>query len=241
MSVIFTGHSVGGSIASLAALYFLCSSSRPDAPSPASLLCITFGSPLLGDETLSRAILRERWGGRFCHVVSQHDIMPRLLFCPVNAVHPRLAMSICSLMQSWHLSMRYPQFPRPALQLTDDQKAELQGHISMHIGAAASEQTQHISPYRPFGNYVLCSAEGAVCIDDPLVAAKMLHLTFTTGSASISFEEQHISYGDLVVQLPQTLQSKRRLHLEEDAPKSNHSAGVSLALEASGIGIQVDH
>ncbi|CAL9184347.1 unnamed protein product [Musa hybrid cultivar] len=237
-TVIFTGHSVGGSIASLAALYFLCSSSRPDAPSPASLVCITFGSPLLGDETLSRAILRERWGGRFCHVVSQHDIMPRLLFCPVNALPPQLAMPICTLMQSWHLSMRYPQFPRPALQLTDDQKAELQGYISMHIGAAASEQTQHISPYRPYGNYALCSAEGAVCIDDPLVAAKMLHLTFTTGSASISFEEQHISYGDLVVELSQNLQFRRSLHLEEGAPESNRSAGVSLALEASGMGIQ---
>ncbi|WOL02354.1 hypothetical protein Cni_G11073 [Canna indica] len=240
-SVVLTGHSIGGCLASLMALYFLCSSARPNASSPASLLCITFGSPLLGNETLSRAILRERWGGRFCHVVAQHDAMPRLLFCPMTAMPPHLTTLVYNLMQSWHFSMHYPQFSRPALQLTEEQKAELSQYISWHISdaVAAADSKQPVSPYRPFGNYALCSAEGAVCIDDPRTVVKMLHLTFVTGDASGCIEEAHICYGDLVEKMLQNSQSKRTMRqFEEEEPKSNYCAGVSLALEASGIGIQ---
>ncbi|XP_074573527.1 lipase-like PAD4 [Curcuma longa] len=238
-SVVLTGHSVGGCVASLLGLYFLCASSaRANAPTPASLLCITFGSPMIGNETLSRAILRERWGGRFCHVVAQHDIMPRLLFCPLNSMPNQFTTLIHNLMQSWRVSMCNPQSSRSTLGLSDDQKAELHQYISMHVSEAAAEQKHYMGSYRPFGNYALCSTEGAVCISDPLTVLKMLQLTFMTGDASSSIEEQHISYGDLVSKLSENLQFKKRLHSEEYETKSNYSVGVSLALEASGIGVQ---
>ncbi|XP_074592513.1 lipase-like PAD4 [Curcuma longa] len=239
-SVVLTGHSVGGCVASLLGLYFLCSSSvQPNAPTPASLLCITFGSPLIGNETLSRAILRERWGGMFCNVVAQHDIMPRLLFCPLNSMPNQFTTIIHNLMQSWCVSMRSPQCSRSKLHLPDDQKAELCQYISMHIReASAAEQKHHMGPYRPFGNYAFCSTEGAVCISDPVTVLKMLHLAFITGDASSSIEEQHVSYGDLISMISENRQFKKRLDFEEYETKSNYSMGVSLALEASGIGVQ---
>ncbi|KAI9165315.1 hypothetical protein LWI28_011674 [Acer negundo] len=79
-SIVITGHSIRGTTASLSTLWLL--SYLQSIPSSLSVLCITFGSPLLGNESLSRAILRERWDGNFCHVVAKYDIMPRLFFSP---------------------------------------------------------------------------------------------------------------------------------------------------------------
>ncbi|XP_072950113.1 lipase-like PAD4 [Typha angustifolia] len=240
-TVIFTGHSIGGSIASLAALHLLCSSSCSSFPSSTTpLLCITFGSPLLGNQALSRAILRERWCGNFCHVVAQHDIMPRLLFCPLNSISPHLVANL----QLQQFAMRHPQFAMPTLHLSDEEKAELHTFISMHTGAAAMEQkfsavAQDRNPYRPFGSYALCSMEGAVCIDSS-VAVQMLYVTFVTAwTVDSSIEAQHLCYGDLVVQMPQHLLLKKRILIEKDeATKSNYDAGISLALRASGIGVK---
>ncbi|CAH2064312.1 unnamed protein product [Thlaspi arvense] len=71
--LVITGHSTGGALAALTALWLL---SHPSPPS-FSLLCITFGSPLLGNQSLSSSISRSRLAHNFCHVVSVHDLVPR--------------------------------------------------------------------------------------------------------------------------------------------------------------------
>ncbi|CAA7019211.1 unnamed protein product [Microthlaspi erraticum] len=71
--VVITGHSTGGAQAALIALWLL---SQPSPPS-FHLLCITFGSPLLGNQSLSSAISRSRLAHNFCHVVSIYDLAPR--------------------------------------------------------------------------------------------------------------------------------------------------------------------
>ncbi|CAH8337677.1 unnamed protein product [Eruca vesicaria subsp. sativa] len=71
--VVITGHSTGGALAALTALWLL---SQPSPP-PFGLLCITFGSPLLGNQSLSSSVSRSRLAHKFCHVVSIHDLIPR--------------------------------------------------------------------------------------------------------------------------------------------------------------------
>ncbi|XP_054799953.1 senescence-associated carboxylesterase 101-like [Prosopis cineraria] len=72
--VIVTGHAVGGSIASLFTLWLIekmrpISDKRP--------LCITFGSPLVGDQHLQEAISRSTsWNSCFLHVASHRDPLP---------------------------------------------------------------------------------------------------------------------------------------------------------------------
>ncbi|PKA54525.1 hypothetical protein AXF42_Ash000360 [Apostasia shenzhenica] len=200
--VVFTGHSLGGSIASLVTLYLLCSSMSSNASHPSSLLCITFGSPLLGNEALSRSILRERWNGKFCHVVSQHDLVPRLLF---------LTQSSITLLHSSQFLTKWP----PLL-------------------LKRSEE----SVFRPFGSYLLCSSEGAVCIDNPDAVIRMLCLTLAAGIAKSSAEEEHLSYGSLLVKFTEQSLLKKRTVSHDDVLESNYTAGISLAIEASGIGIQ---
>lgn len=78
-SIVFCGHSVGGAVASLSSLWLLSYIRRAPPPHPISVFCITYGSPLLGNQAFSHAILQERWAANFCHVVAPHDVVPRLL------------------------------------------------------------------------------------------------------------------------------------------------------------------
>ncbi|CAN7013021.1 unnamed protein product [Brassica rapa subsp. trilocularis] len=71
--VVITGYSTGGTVAALTALWLLSVPLSPSYP----LLCITFGSPLLGNQSLSSSISRSHVAQNFCHVVSIHDLVPR--------------------------------------------------------------------------------------------------------------------------------------------------------------------
>ncbi|KEH16187.1 lipase [Medicago truncatula] len=76
--LIVTGRGLGGSIASLFTISLLDNhiSSWNFRNRP---LCITFGSPLVGDKKLQQAISRSsNWNSCFIHVVSRNDPLPRL-------------------------------------------------------------------------------------------------------------------------------------------------------------------
>ncbi|KEH24926.1 putative carboxylesterase [Medicago truncatula] len=76
--LIVTGKGLGGSIASLFTISLLDNhiSSWNFRNRP---LCITFGSPLVGDKKLQQAISRgSYWNSCFIHVVSCNDPLPRL-------------------------------------------------------------------------------------------------------------------------------------------------------------------
>ncbi|KAK4278439.1 hypothetical protein QN277_016284 [Acacia crassicarpa] len=69
--VIVTGHGVGGSIASLFTLLLL---EKMNPASDKRPLCITFGSPLIGDGNFQKAIWQSsNWNSCFLHVASLLD------------------------------------------------------------------------------------------------------------------------------------------------------------------------
>ncbi|KAF5194832.1 Lipase-like pad4 [Thalictrum thalictroides] len=233
-AIIFTGHSIGGAIASLAALWLM------SLPTHHSAMSITFGSPLLGNESLSKAILRERWGGNFINVVSKHDIVPRLLFAPLTMVGAQLN----NLLQLWHLSMTSPQFGHLASQLSDnDEIREFHRYILAHVTAAAtttttSQDESMRSLYRPFGSYLFCSIEGAICVDNTSAVVNMLYLMFTDSSANSSIDD-HLRYGEVVTRVSQQFLTKgftQGVHISDD---SSYEVGLSSALNAAGLGSQV--
>ncbi|XP_043720726.1 lipase-like PAD4 [Telopea speciosissima] len=229
-AVIITGHSIGGAIASLTALWLL--SSLQSFSSPLSILCITFGSPLLGNESLSKAILRERWGGKFCHVVSKDDLVPRLFFAPIASITSQLNY----LLQLWQFSMTSPQLGQQlAMQLTEEARIEFYHYILSHVAAAAAAggEGSMNSSYRPFGSYLLCSEKGAVCVENATAVVQMLHLMFITSSPN-SIIDDHLKYGDVVAKISQQF-LKSRSFTEGVLPGSSYEVGISLALEASGI------
>lgn len=241
-SIVITGHSLGGPIASLCTLWFL--SYLRSISSDISVLCITFGSPLLGNKSFSQAILKERWGGNFCHVVSKNDIMPRLLFAPV--LLPPLSSHLNFLLQFWHLSMTCPEFGKLAFQVSEQDKAELFAFVMAYLGAAAAATTRDDGEERsdselqtlfhPFGSYFFVSEEGAVCVDSATTVIQMMHLMFITSSPACSIED-HLKYGDYVCNL--SLQVLKKNCVQENIPDSSYEAGLELALKSLGIASQV--
>ncbi|XP_050372406.1 lipase-like PAD4 [Argentina anserina] len=240
-SIVITGHSIGGTTASLCALWLLCYLQSVSSTLP--VLCITFGSPLLGNESLSRAILRERWGGNFCHVVSKYDIMPRLLFAPLESCTRQLHF----LLQYWQMSMlasspsNFGQLL--ILQLGEEEKAELFRFVSHYnllvssIAEAEAREERANSLYWPFGNYLFCSQEGAICLDNAASVIKIMHVMFATGNPSCCIDD-HLKYGQYVMKISSQLLKKKSFLQGEGIPESSYEAGVAMALQSLGISKQ---
>ncbi|KAJ1391498.1 Fungal lipase-like domain [Sesbania bispinosa] len=230
-SFVITGHSIGGATASLCALWLL--SYLQHISSSVSVLCITFGSPLLGNGSFSRAILKERWGGNFCHVVLKHDIMPRLLFAPIVPYTAQLNF----LLQFWQLSMTSPHFGKLAVQISDEHKAELFNFVMSYLHAA-TQDGEGSAPilFHPFGTYFFVSEEGAICVDSSTAVIKMMHLMLVSSSPACSIED-HLKYGDYV----KTLSLKFLNHdnsMQGNIPDSSYEAGLELAIQSSGLANQ---
>ena len=89
--LIITGNSLGGSVASLCTISLLETLKFSTTKRP---FCITFGSPLIGDECLQNAISRyPAWNSCFLHVVSDQDPVPRVL---INGYKPFGTFLLCS-------------------------------------------------------------------------------------------------------------------------------------------------
>lgn len=234
-SVVFTGHSIGGAVASLSALWFL--SHLQSISYPFTVICITYGSPMLGNESFSRAILQERWGGNFFHVVAQHDIVPRLLFAPSAPIIPHLS----SLFSFWQLSMN-PYYNQFSAQISEEEKTQL-FHIVLKsleealksIGVENSEQNL----FWPFGNYIFCSNEGSICLENAVAIIKLLFLMLFKGSPSSSIND-HLNYENYVNRIYRQILSARRF-IDGNVPESSYDAGITLALQASNISSTVSH
>lgn len=91
--LIVTGHGVGGAIASLFTVLLLESvGSGKKRP-----LCITFGSPLVGDKKFQEAISRSStWSSCFIHVVSYKNSLPKELNPPPRDYMPFGTFLFCS-------------------------------------------------------------------------------------------------------------------------------------------------
>lgn len=207
--IVLTGHSVGGAIASLATLWLLSYLQTISSPK-LSVMCITFGSPMLGTHSLCQSILQERWGGNFCHVVSQHDIVPSL-----------------------PLSINFPDSPN----LSDEYKVEVFRAVLVSL-EKLSKGHQCESLYRPFGSYFFCTSMGAICVDNSTAILKLLYFMLTKSSPTSSFDD-HFKYKDYIDKMNWQF-LERRNSLEENLSESSFEAGIMLALQSSGISSHVN-
>nr|XP_043623496.1 lipase-like PAD4 [Erigeron canadensis] len=226
-AVVFTGHSIGGAMAALSSLWFL--SYLQSISSPPSVICFTFGSPLIGNESLSQAIHRQRWGGNFCHLVSKFDIIPRLFFAPLAPIKTHLH----TLLKSWHLTMNSPFFICDlGTQLDEKAKSELFHYVLHYVESIARSPGLAASSFVPFGNFMFCSSDGAVCIDDSNAIVKMLHLTFAAGSPSFSIND-HLEYESHVGKISLQFLNQNE---EELCESNSYEAGVTLASQSMSAG-----
>lgn len=83
--LIITGHSLGGSVATLFTLWLLGCIYSEMGRNTKRPICLTFGSPLLGDDGFQRAILnRPTWNSCFMNLVSKQDSIPSFFISPYN-------------------------------------------------------------------------------------------------------------------------------------------------------------
>ncbi|GMI68423.1 hypothetical protein HRI_000511600 [Hibiscus trionum] len=90
--LIVTGHSLGGSVASLFTLWLLESLDISKVKRP---LCLTFGSPLLGDKGFQQAISEHpAWNSCFLHVAAtSQDSIPGLFIAPSHYLNSAIEAS----------------------------------------------------------------------------------------------------------------------------------------------------
>ena len=88
--LVLCGHSLGGAVATVAALSLLLgrvgANAAPEesaAPVPGrTLRCVAFAAPPVGDENASRFARAEGWTAAFVNVCAPEDPVPRLLLAP---------------------------------------------------------------------------------------------------------------------------------------------------------------
>jgi len=232
--VIFVGHSIGGAVATLATLWILQKRLRQSSP-----FCITFGCPLVGDVNLVEAVGRENWAGNFLHVVSKNDIVPRILLAPVESISEPL-IAIFPYWQGIMQANDSKTIPDSSIQ---DASRTLLNNVLQYALTIANYELDS-SPYRPFGTYMFCSSEGAACIENSEIILKMLHLTMQShenpyDNIVIDCLSEHVEYGSALQHAIEKSISGE--NFAEPDSESSYKVGMSLQLEAIGVGVQVIH
>ncbi|KAL8473425.1 hypothetical protein ACS0TY_030317 [Phlomoides rotata] len=230
-SVVVTGHSLGGALASLTALCLLSSIKATSAS--VHVLCITYGSPMLGNKAFSQAIQQERWAGNFCHVAGQYDIVPRMLFAPATPIMQELSI----LFAFWQSCMSCTATPSVVSQLSYASIAAVFDTVLPCAERRAMEDGETgRGLFWPFGSYMLCTAEGAICLDNREAIVKLLYLMLAKGSVD-SYVADHLKYEYYVSRVCWHFLQRRSL-TDVCSSESSNDAGIALALRSSGIGFQ---
>jgi len=234
--IIFVGHSLGGAVATLATLWVLEKRLRQSSP-----FCITFGCPLVGDERLVEAVGRENWARYFLHVISQHDIVPRMLLAPLESI----AEPLTAILPCWHRKVPYSSIHeagRTSCRILLNNVLQCTSNCVFDSQKWSDGVTKR-SPYRPVGIYMFCSSHGAACIDNSDTVLKMLHLTMQSheklsdNTVKDCFSE-HIGYGLVLKRVIENSISGRRFaNLDSEI---SYDMGISVQLKATGVGAQND-
>ena len=79
--IVICGHSLGGAVATIVAIIMMAkeASQNKAGSKGRSIKCVTFGSPLIGDETLKKFCDMEGFSENIFHIINDQDPVPRLL------------------------------------------------------------------------------------------------------------------------------------------------------------------
>ncbi|KMT10479.1 hypothetical protein BVRB_5g116030 [Beta vulgaris subsp. vulgaris] len=192
--IVFAGHSAGAAAAIFATLWFLDSQNQRHI-NQIPPRCITFGSPLVGDNILSHALKREHWSQYFTHFIMRYDIVPRISLTPLSAIerefqpvlhyyNPKsLFFASDSVGRTTEASMFILTVIRNASLVTSRVACKFMGCTNLLLENATN--FIELSPYRPFGTYVFCTGNGKfVTIKNPDAIFQILYYCLQLGSES---------------------------------------------------------
>ncbi|KAI3685165.1 hypothetical protein L6452_34401 [Arctium lappa] len=166
--IVFTGHSTGGPVAILAALWYLEKYTRSSGQPPCK--CVTFGSPLVGDRIFTHALNRENWARFFLHFVGRYDIVPRITLAPFSS----LGNEFLRILEFLNPNSR--NFQKSSSLTSQDALAFFNkvlknaSSVASHAACTLMGSTNslleiissfvELSPYKPSGTYIFCTGNG---------------------------------------------------------------------------------
>eukprot|EP00252_Welwitschia_mirabilis_P006321 TRINITY_DN17171_c0_g2_i3.p1 TRINITY_DN17171_c0_g2~~TRINITY_DN17171_c0_g2_i3.p1 ORF type:complete len:622 (+),score=120.00 TRINITY_DN17171_c0_g2_i3:230-2095(+) len=245
--IVFTGHSFGGAVAALATLSYL---EKKDLQNP--VFCVTFGCPLFGDATLSKVIHQKRWHANYCHLVLSHDIIPRVLLAPLKQTQGPLQNLYHNWLQQMIENKTDSQFNMAINPLLLKQFSELYFTVMQFTSEAITynngmeEDTLNdgisldyrLSPFRPFGYYMFCTKNGAVCVDN---SEDIMHMFLDTlkGLEPTSDIQEHTHYGSCLTNIiKNVVEAPASTKLALRDPLSAFEVGTFLQLSILGVKVE---
>ncbi|CAN4099333.1 unnamed protein product [Withania somnifera] len=178
--IVFAGHSSGGPIAILAALWCLeCCRTRP-SDNLVYPYCMTFGSPLVGDRIWSHALRRENWARYFIHFVMKYDIVPRIMLAPCSSIQGLLQAIFAFInpkskyyQQEVDALNFFMTVMRSASSVSSYAACNLKGCTNLLLETVSN--IVQLSPYRPFGTYIFCTGDGKLyVVENPEAVLQLL-------------------------------------------------------------------
>lgn len=199
--VVFTGHSAGGAIAIIATVWFLDKYLKSEMTRMPPF-CVTFGSPLVGDRLFSHAIQRENWSELFLHFVTRYDIVPRVSLSPLSSIEREFQQCLFLLNQKTMVSTQecirqvsefYVAVMRNTSAVASHDACRLMGNTNPLLENVAS--LFKLSPYRPFGTFIFCTANGKLVVVKN--ADAVLQVLFYSLQLNSENEGLHVAYRSL--------------------------------------------
>uniref|UniRef100_A0A453KRM0 Fungal lipase-like domain-containing protein n=1 Tax=Aegilops tauschii subsp. strangulata TaxID=200361 RepID=A0A453KRM0_AEGTS len=170
--VVFTGHSSGGSIATLAAIWFLENCTRRGSVNQAQPFCVTFGAPLVGDNVFNHAVRREGWSQCILHFIMPLDIIPRIPLAPLSSSREQIqsvldwlsphSPNFSPVGNSLVIPEFYETLLRSTLSIASYEACSFMGCTSSILGTLTS--FIELSPYRPCGTYLFLTSTDQLII-----------------------------------------------------------------------------
>nr|AVT42365.1 enhanced disease susceptibility 1 [Triticum aestivum] len=164
--VVFTGHSSGGSIATLAAIWFLENCTRRGSVNQAQPFCVTFGAPLVGDNVFNHAVRREGWSQCILHFIMPLDIIPRIPLAPLASSREQIqsvldwlsphSPNFSPVGNSLVIPEFYETLLRSTLSIASYEACSFMGCTSSILGTLT--YFIELSPYRPCGTYLFLTS-----------------------------------------------------------------------------------
>ncbi|KAJ6293983.1 hypothetical protein OIU76_022121 [Salix suchowensis] len=241
--VVFTGHSSGGAIAILATVWFLEVNSR--LANFIEPLCLTFGSPLVGDRIINIALRREKWSRCFVNFVMRLDIVPRISLSPLSSIGHQLQR----VLDYFNQNPQQPPADAPDFYETVVKNASsVANYAACKIMGSTNPLLEtvssfiELSPYRPLGTYVFCTGTGKLV--EISNADAVLQVLFY--SSQLSTEEErvpvaqtslrdHLNYENYLKECLRTPIVTSLFHLHQEAPPVTSTANVDMDLNDLGL------
>ncbi|KAL5076295.1 hypothetical protein RYX36_015279 [Vicia faba] len=253
--VVFTGHSSGAVSAILVTFWALEENLNQTQLKPP--MCVTFGSPLVGNHIFSHASNRQNWSRRFIHFVMRYDIVPRIFLAPFSSIE-KLFSPVLQLLTPDNDNFEsqdsirdsvscefYSTVMRNAATVTRHVACNLMGSTNLLLETMTN--FVELSPYRPFGTYIFCNGNGQLIVvnNSEAVLQLMFHIAQLKDSTQLSEVAnksilQHLVYE---AELEESLAMQNVVYLNklDDLPLSSGDApntDIAAALDSLGLSVR---